>query len=202
MESLSSSSKPNPALIHSSSFTILWILLVVSTSPFCLRLISLPEISLTTWFVRIAFDMTFQQELSSWAFPKSVSTSPVPEIWSKAPSSSKLSLPSSDRKPTIITFLRHCVALVISRFPRSPCGKHTANSISVAEKTFRNLRDISSKDPSKNFVAVSHSSDPATKDWLDSIGGKGNVRIIVDDKRELYGKWGLGVSSTWHVLNP
>ena len=49
---------------------------------------------------------------------------------------------------------------------------------------------------------MSHSSDPATKDWLDSIGGKGNVRIIVDDKRELYGKWGLGVSSTWHVLNP
>merc|ERR1712093_799611 len=145
--------------------------------------ISLPEISLTTWFVRIAFDMTFQQELSSWAFPKSVSTSPVPEIWSKAPSSSKLSLSSSDRKPTIVTFLRHC-------------------GCPFAEKTFRNLRDISSKDPSKNFVAVSHSSDPATKDWLDSIGGKGNVRIIVDDKRELYGKWGLGVSSTWHVLNP
>merc|ERR1712093_614824 len=113
--------------------------------------ISLPEISLTTWFVRIAFDMTFQQELSSWAFPKSVSTSPVPEIWSKAPSSSKLSLPSSDRKPTIVTFLRHCVALLPKR----------------------------------------HSATSATTDWLDSIGGKGNVRIIVDDKRELYGKWGL-----------
>ena len=28
------------------------------------------------------------------------------------------------------------------------------------------------------------------------------MRIIVDDKRELYGKWGLGVSSAWHVLNP
>ncbi|PVH86803.1 hypothetical protein DL98DRAFT_406626 [Cadophora sp. DSE1049] len=127
--------------------------------------------------------MTFQQELSSWAFPQSVRTSPVPKVGTKAPSTSELSFPNSDGKPTIITFLRHC-------------------GCPFAEKTFRNLRDLSSIDTSKNYVAVSHSSDSATRNWLDSVGGKGNVRVIVDEKRQLYGKWGLGVSSTWHVLNP
>ncbi|KAH7418220.1 hypothetical protein BKA64DRAFT_193161 [Cadophora sp. MPI-SDFR-AT-0126] len=127
--------------------------------------------------------MTFQQELSSWAFPNSVSTSPVPEVGSIAPATSQLSWPSSDGKPTIITFLRHC-------------------GCPFAEKAFLKLRDLSSKDTGTNYVAVSHSSDAATKNWVSSIGGKGNVRVIVDEKRELYGKWGLGVSSTWHVLNP
>ncbi|KAL2074571.1 hypothetical protein VTL71DRAFT_8349 [Oculimacula yallundae] len=127
--------------------------------------------------------MTFQQELSSWAFPTSVTTSPALEVGNKAPSTSELSFPSSDGKPTVITFLRHC-------------------GCPFAEKTFLSLRDLASKDPSKNYIAVSHSDSPATKNWLSSVGGEGKVRVIVDDKRELYGKWGLGVSSTWHVLNP
>ncbi|KAG4432265.1 hypothetical protein IFR05_012248 [Cadophora sp. M221] len=72
----------------------------------------------------------------------------------------------------------------------------------IAEKTFLSLRELSFKDTSRIYVAVSHSSDSATKNWLGSIGGEGNVRVTVDEKRELYGKWGLGVSSTWHILNP
>ncbi|CZT50526.1 uncharacterized protein RSE6_11532 [Rhynchosporium secalis] len=127
--------------------------------------------------------MSFQQELSSWASPNPVTTSPAPEIGTKAPSTSKLSFPSSDGKQTVITFLRHC-------------------GCPFAEKTFLSLRDLAAKDPGKNYIAVSHSSGPATTHWLSSVGGQGKVRVIVDDERELYGKWGLGVSSTWHVLNP
>jgi hypothetical protein len=26
--------------------------------------------------------------------------------------------------------------------------------------------------------------------------------VIVDEEREVYAKWGLGISSFWHILNP
>lgn len=72
----------------------------------------------------------------------------------------------------------------------------------VAEKTFQQLRKEAGKHPEVNFVAVSHSDEGATKKWLDSVGGALDVKVIVDSERELYAKWGLGVSSAWHVLNP
>lgn len=28
------------------------------------------------------------------------------------------------------------------------------------------------------------------------------MAVIVDDERQIYAQWGLGVSSFWHVLNP
>lgn len=31
---------------------------------------------------------------------------------------------------------------------------------------------------------------------------KPRVKVVVDPTRELYGAWGLGVSSAWHVFNP
>jgi hypothetical protein len=31
---------------------------------------------------------------------------------------------------------------------------------------------------------------------------KPRVKVVVDETRELYGAWGLGVSSAWHVFNP
>ena len=32
------------------------------------------------------------------------------------------------------------------------------------------------------------------------MGGDGEAKVIVDEDRELYAQWGLGVSNTWHVL--
>jgi len=43
---------------------------------------------------------------------------------------------------------------------------------------------------------------PSTDKWLEEIGGPGNVKVIVDDSRQIYGKWGLGISSWAHVLSP
>lgn len=28
------------------------------------------------------------------------------------------------------------------------------------------------------------------------------MEVVVDNKREIYGKYGLGIASFWHVLNP
>jgi len=37
---------------------------------------------------------------------------------------------------------------------------------------------------------------------LESVGGPGHVDVVVDHERRLYGAYGLGISSFWHVLNP
>jgi hypothetical protein len=52
------------------------------------------------------------------------------------------------------------------------------------------------------YIAVSHSDEPSTSKWIEAVGGAGQVEIIVDPERTTYGKWGLGVSSFWHVINP
>jgi hypothetical protein len=72
----------------------------------------------------------------------------------------------------------------------------------VAEKTFRRLRKLASKNPDVNFIAVSHSDAPSTDKWVISVGGTWEAEVIVDYEREIYAAWGLGISSTWHVLNP
>ena len=72
----------------------------------------------------------------------------------------------------------------------------------VAEKTFLSLRKIAEARSDVHCIAVSHSDESATDKWLKAIGGAGNVEVIVDHERKLYGQYGLGVSSAWHVLNP
>lgn len=72
----------------------------------------------------------------------------------------------------------------------------------VAEKTFKQIRQLAHKTPEVNFVAVSHSDQESTDKWIISIGGQWEVQVIVDADRELYAKYGLGASSAWHVLNP
>lgn len=51
-------------------------------------------------------------------------------------------------------------------------------------------------------MAVSHSDETATSHWLDAVGGAGKVEVVVDHEREIYGAFGLGLSSFWHNLNP
>ncbi|MCJ1361936.1 hypothetical protein MMC16_001037 [Acarospora aff. strigata] len=127
--------------------------------------------------------MTFQQEAASWLSPKHLDTAPVPRVGARAPSMDKVPLPDADGKPTLITFLRHC-------------------GCPFAEKTFITLRSLAAAHPSVQFVAVSHSDAEATARWVTSVGGAGPVRVVVDAEREVYARWGLGVSSFWHVLSP
>ncbi|KAL2212809.1 hypothetical protein CC79DRAFT_1330120 [Sarocladium strictum] len=72
-----------------------------------------------------------------------------------------------------------------------------------AQKTFINLRALSNKyNGALDCVAVSHSSEQATKKWIDLLGGAWGVRIVIDEDRALYAAWGLGLGNMWYVLNP
>jgi hypothetical protein len=72
----------------------------------------------------------------------------------------------------------------------------------VAEKTFLELRRLANKFPNIQFIAISHSSQAATDKWISALGGKWAVSVIVDEEREIYACWGLGISNSWHRLNP
>lgn len=72
----------------------------------------------------------------------------------------------------------------------------------VAEKSFLELRNFANEHQDANFVAVSHSNELSTEKWVLSVGGAGDTQVIVDHEREIYGQWGLGTSSIWHVLSP
>lgn len=65
-----------------------------------------------------------------------------------------------------------------------------------------NLRKLAEEHKDVHFIAVSHSDKPSTDTWTESIGGAGDVEIVVDDARKIYAAYGLGVASFWHVLNP
>lgn len=83
--------------------------------------------------------------------------------------------------------------------------RRKANLPVVAEKTFLNLRDTAAANPQVHFVAVSHSDQASTDTWLAALpeptkNNQPNLQVIVDAERELYGMWGLGISSFWHVL--
>lgn len=66
------------------------------------------------------------------------------------------------------------------------------------------MREAAEKHLDVHFIAVSHSSQQHTTKWLADIGGTNpsNLEVEVDEQRELFAAWGLGVSSFWHVLNP
>ena len=81
-------------------------------------------------------------------------------------------------------------------------GLKLTRTCSVAEKSFKKLRDYASKNKGVNCIAVSHSDEQATEKWVIAVGGEWDTKVIVDSDRDIYAQWGLGVSSTWHVLNP
>lgn len=76
-------------------------------------------------------------------------------------------------------------------------------TIIVAEKTFKQLTEISSKYKDVlHCVAVSHSTPEATEHWVVQVGGNWEVEVVIDHEREMYAQWGLGISNAWHVLSP
>jgi hypothetical protein len=129
--------------------------------------------------------MTFQQEFNSWFSPSAPEPATPPNIGQKAPDTPKLELTKG--RPAVITFLRHC-------------------GCPFAEKSYLNLRDIAKEHSDIDFVAVSHSDEAATQTWLQSLpqagSGSSNLKVIVDEKLELYAAWGLGVSGWAHALSP
>ncbi|ORX94262.1 hypothetical protein BCR34DRAFT_594476 [Clohesyomyces aquaticus] len=129
-----------------------------------------------------------------WGVPKALAswTTPppppnpvreVPQIGDKAQSNVKLKFPAIDGRPCIVVFLRFC-------------------GCPFTEKMFLAMRSLSNRHPSIHFIAVSHCTPTATADWLKGLGGAWNVDVVVDQSRELYAMWGLGISNWGHVLHP
>ena len=69
-----------------------------------------------------------------------------------------------------------------------------------AEHTVKRLRDWSRKREQVDTFIVSHGQLSNTQDWLTSIGGLGNLQLVVDPRRELYGRWGVGFSDLRHFM--
>ncbi|KAH7131367.1 hypothetical protein B0J13DRAFT_102902 [Dactylonectria estremocensis] len=123
----------------------------------------------------------FFQGFETWKSPMPKDVAPALKVGFFAPSTAQLPLP--DGRLTIVVFLRHA-------------------GCPFAEKTFRTLAALSDKHKDIHCIAVSHSSMAATDAWLPQIGGSWLVDIIIDDERDLYAQWGLGITTTWHVANP
>lgn len=64
------------------------------------------------------------------------------------------------------------------------------------------MRALSNRHPSIHFIAISHCTPAATNEWVKKLGGAWNVDVVVDQTRELYALWGLGVSNWGHLLHP
>ncbi|EPQ66743.1 Bgt-2681 [Blumeria graminis f. sp. tritici] len=125
--------------------------------------------------------------LKSWQnpMPPPVEVAPPPLIDTRAPTCPKLALPVANgtRRPCIVVFLRHC-------------------GCPFAEETFLNMRGLANKYPKVIFYAISHCTKEATDKWIYALGGAWTVQVIIDEEREVYAQWGLGVSTTYHLLNP
>ncbi|KAJ9154799.1 Thioredoxin-like fold protein [Pleurostoma richardsiae] len=122
-----------------------------------------------------------QREFKILKSPPAKEVAPLPQVGSPAPSSPKLQLPHD--KPTIVVFLRHC-------------------GDPFAEKTFKVLTKLSNHHRDIHCVAVSHSSQADTEKWIVDIGGEWEVEVVIDEERDVYAAWGLGLSSYWHAMSP
>ncbi|EPE26905.1 Thioredoxin-like protein [Glarea lozoyensis ATCC 20868] len=130
-------------------------------------------------------NLSVPKSWQSWATPPPppVEVAPTPVVGKQAPATAKLRLPPMDGRPAVVVFLRHA-------------------GCPFAEKTFIELRRLANKYTRLQFFAVSHSSKQATDRWISQMGGAWSVQIVVDEEREVYAAWGLGISTTYHLLNP
>lgn len=69
-----------------------------------------------------------------------------------------------------------------------------------AERDVRALRCWAVANSKVSVYLVSHGSEVATMQWLRSIGGAGDLEVVIDESRELYGAWGLGYSNVLHFM--
>lgn len=64
------------------------------------------------------------------------------------------------------------------------------------------MKEAAEQNANTQCIAVSHSDKSSTDKWLKDVGGAGKVEVVVDDQRQIFSAYGLGLSSFWAVLNP
>jgi hypothetical protein len=94
----------------------------------------------------------------------------------------RLPPPGAERSgPAVIAFLRH-------------------TGCPFAEATMLALRDQAEAVPELEWVAVTHVDAQPTQRWIDAVGGRGRVHVLIDPTRAFYAAWGLGRSSLGHFM--
>jgi peroxiredoxin len=110
--------------------------------------------------------------------PRPVATADAPRPGQPAPPLDR----ELGGRPVVLAFLRHA-------------------GCPFAEATLARLRERAQAHPDVRFVAVSHAPDAATRRWSAAVGGPSDaVELVIDERRALYGAWGLGRSSVSHFL--
>jgi hypothetical protein len=51
-----------------------------------------------------------------------------------------------------------------------------------------------------DWIVVSHANARATDRWVEAVGGRGAVSVLLDPERSYYARWGLGRSSLGHFM--
>lgn len=123
--------------------------------------------------------------LASWSTPTPPQNAVLeaPIAGDRAQTNPKLKFPAIDGRPCVIFFMRFC-------------------GCPFTEKLFLQIRSLANRHSSIHFIAVSHCTPAATTDWVRKMGGAWNIDVVVDQTRELYALWGLGISNWGHVLHP
>ncbi|KAG9247242.1 hypothetical protein BJ878DRAFT_210324 [Calycina marina] len=71
----------------------------------------------------------------------------------------------------------------------------------VAEETFIELRKLADEHKDIDSVAITHSDKEHTVTWVKSVGSGKDIKAIANAEIQLYGQWGLTVSSACHILS-
>jgi hypothetical protein len=87
------------------------------------------------------------------------------------------------RVPSLVVFLRHV-------------------GCPFAEATFRALRDIAEAHRWIACYAVCHGDVKEISRWISALCGSGDVHLVHDQSRWLYGRWGLGYTTISHFIGP
>lgn len=107
-------------------------------------------------------------------------------------------------EPRVVLFLRH-------------------TGCAFGERMLEELRATARDNPDVTFVAVTHGAPEDATAWCEELGlervavsnpaadatdqwcrdpGADNLRVLVDEDRELYAEWGLGLGGLRHLLRP
>ena len=110
--------------------------------------------------------------------PKEQSLGPTLSVGDSAPDAPEL---AGSEPFQVVAFLRHV-------------------GCPFAEHMVKALRQWQGETQGVDVYIVSHSEYQETDAWMEAIGGKGQLNVICDPQRELYGKWGVGYCGAWHFL--
>jgi hypothetical protein len=141
------------------------------------------------------------RRLASFRRPDGPALAEPPAVGDPAPERPRLGA----GEPRVVLFLRH-------------------TGCAFGEHMLREFRQTARATPDVQFVAITHGDPEAATGWCEELGldrvavhnpdaedavdrwcrgtDAGNLRVIVDEARELYAEWGLGLGGLRHLLRP